>query len=210
MQLLSDLPRRVGPNDLAIVFLAGHGVAENGFRFIAQDTSSAAKAKLSDRVINDLLSQLPCRTMLILDTCHAQGAQLDQKLNDWPGFGLGPMILASCDFTKESFEDQRLKLPEGLQGHGLFTGALLEGLLLDGQRVENRIKQPLPSRDVNNDGRIAIEEWCLYAQRRTAMLSDLGISPFSKPGKDSYTPKVLPSFSFLDHKQFIFAGKEAR
>jgi hypothetical protein len=41
------------------------------------------------------------------------------------------------------------------------------------------------------------------------MLSDLGISPFSRQGKDSYTPKILPSFSFLDHKSFTFAAAPA-
>ena len=67
----------------------------------------------------------------------------------------------------------------------------------------------LPRRDADNNGQITIEEWCLYARQRTAMLSDLGISPFSRQGKDSYTPKILPSFSFLDHKNFTFAAATA-
>jgi hypothetical protein len=142
----------------------------------------------------------------MLDTCHAEGAQIEQNLQDWPGFGLGPLIVASCDAKKESFEDERLGLPDGLRGHGLFTAALLEGLLPSHIRTETRIKAELPLRDANRDGQITIEEWCLYAQRRTAMLSDLGISPFSRQGKDSYSPKVLPSFSFLDHKNFPLAG----
>ncbi len=183
-EVLSDLPRRVGPNDLAVVFLAGHGVnTKKGFRFIAQDSKNDEDAMLSDERINDLLCQLACRTMLILDTCHAEGAQVDQNLQDWPGFGLGPLILASCDASKESFEDERLGLPGGLRGHGLFTAALLEGLLPADQRTETRIKATLPRRDADNNGQITIEEWCLYARQRTATALRPGPQPLQPPGE---------------------------
>ena len=200
---LKDLTEAAGPDDLAIVLFSGHGLTTaNGFRLVASDTRRPEKSRISDQLINDYLTRLPCRTLLLLDTCHAEDVRLEQQLNDWPGFGLGPLIVASCDAAEESYEHEELRLSGGLQGHGLFTAALLEPLL--GGRCEQQIVEKLPACDGNADGQISIDEWCRYASRRTELLSDLSY-PFVPAGKKPQHPKILPSFSFQDARQFVVA-----
>ena len=64
--------------------------------------------------------------------------------------------------------------------------------------------KPLPAFDPVADGKISVAEWCAYAKSRTTQLSDLS-GPYVPAGKRSYTPKVLPSLTFLDHKDLVFA-----
>jgi hypothetical protein len=144
----------------------------------------------------------------MLDTCHAGGAQVQDNLQDWPGFGVGPMILAACDSSLESFEHIKLKLPGGLQGHGLFTASLLE--CLTGQMAEDKmlkLKGPKPM-DLNRDGQLSIAEWCAYARLRTADLSSLD-GPYNPGGKRAYSPKILPSLTFADQAELKFAPAPA-
>jgi hypothetical protein len=145
----------------------------------------------------------------MLDTCHAGGAQVRQNLQDWPGFGVGPMILAACDSELESFEHGKLKLPNGLRGHGLFTASLLEGLT--GQKSEEVMLKLKGAKliDTNADGQLSIAEWCTYTKLRTADLSDLE-GPYAPPGKKPYSPKILPSLTFADHKDLKFSAAVPR
>jgi WD40 repeat protein len=201
---IHDALQRLGSvakaNDLVLVLLSGHGISTSeGYRFVAQDTAAKEQSTISDRTINDYLAQLPCRALLMLDTCHAEGVQQQRTLQDWPGLGLGPQILTSCDSSQESFEHEELGLPEGSKGHGLFTAALLEGLT--GRRAEDRGPEP-PPRELRADGVLSVDELCHYVKRRTEMLSGLDL-PFVPSGKTQQMPKILPSLSFADAGDFV-------
>jgi uncharacterized caspase-like protein len=199
LQALERLSAVARPDDLVVVLFAGHGVSTaQGFRFVAQDTQRPETSGISDQVVTEHFARLPCRSLLLLDTCHAEGVQRQQNLQDWPGLGLGAQILASCDASQESFEHANLQLPGGLKGHGLFTAALLEALT--GARLQIPAKDTAPA-DLDADGRLTIDEWCRYARLRTETLSRPDL-PFLPAGKKPQTPKLFPSLSFPDSKQF--------
>jgi WD40 repeat protein len=131
---LDDLARRAGPDDLCVLFLAGHGVfsrqaerrgGDSTFVFCCPhyDPSRPAATGLTSRVLYDRLAAIPCRKLLILDACHS-GAAANPVRDLTPG-GQGPVILAACDRNQSSYENKKY-------GHGLFTYALLEAL--DGRR----------------------------------------------------------------------------
>jgi WD40 repeat protein len=132
LDALDDLARRAGPDDLCVLFLAGHGVFREGRRggdssFVfccpRYDPSRPADTGLTSRVLYDRLAAIPCRKLLILDACHS-GAAANPVRDLTPG-GQGPVILAACDRNQSSYENKKY-------GHGLFTYALLEAL--DGRR----------------------------------------------------------------------------
>jgi WD40 repeat protein len=200
---IHDALQRLGSvaraDDFVIVFFSGHGLeTPKGYRFVAQDTAVAADSTISDESVNDALARLPCRSLLLLDTCHAEGVQRQRTLQDWPGVGLGPQILTSCDSAQESFEHEDLGLPAGLKGHGLFTAALLEALT--GQRAESEGPLP-PPREITPNAVLSVDELCQYVKRRTEMLSGLELR-FVPSGKSQQMPKILPSLSFADTAQF--------
>ena len=193
---LKQLALEAGPNDVAIVFLAGHGVTgTRGFRFIAQDTGAAPDAGISDVTIEQHLSAIACRTLLILDTCHAEGVEIERQVLDWPGLQLGPHIIAACGTQQTSIEQRGIGFGTQRAGHGIFTAALLEPLL--GQRCISSNSDVAPHRipraDLDGDGRLTFEEWFAYARLRTPQLA---LRLPERP-KDQQ-PTIVPSITFRD------------
>lgn len=74
-----QLARDAGPDDLAVVFLSGHGVqapGEEGYQFVTADANYAdvMAGRYSDCMsIADLafLADVPCRKLIVLNTCHS-------------------------------------------------------------------------------------------------------------------------------------------
>ncbi len=137
-KVLSDLEwvrREVTQNDLAIIFVSGHGVRHElwgDYYFLPYDSDPAS---IIDTAIlwfefERMLQALPGKTVLLMDTCHAGGvtgagaksmAVNLEAIQDFATAGRGAMVMASSTGEEFSWEDPAW-------GHGAFTKAILEGL----------------------------------------------------------------------------------
>ena len=138
--------RQARPDDLLVVYLAGHGVNHGGqdgdFYFLTAEARSAdladpevrAQTALSSRELTELIKQIPAakRQVLILDTCAS--GRLVEKLTekrDVPSSQIraldrlksrtGLHVLAGCASDSVSYEASRY-------GQGLLTYSLLLGM----------------------------------------------------------------------------------
>lgn len=165
---------RVKPDDLLVVFFAGHGdllnangkgqlvlapgrglASDNGlFVFCCPNyaPAKAAATALSGEELFDLLAGVNCRKLVLLDTCHAGGAVEANLLRRFIPNGQGPFVIAACDQSEQSFEDNTL-------GHGVFTYAVLEAL---GPKFR--------AADVNSDGKLSPKELFDYVSERVPEL----------------------------------------
>src|SRR5207248_2509202 len=128
---LAALAGRAKPDDLLVVFFAGHGdvppaVGAGGagpFVFCCPNYSpeKAAKTALSAEELFDALAGVNCRKVVLLDACRSGRAAEANVLRRFIPDGQGPVVIAACGPGEESFEDAKV-------GHGLFTLAVLDAL----------------------------------------------------------------------------------
>jgi uncharacterized caspase-like protein len=140
---LTQLSRRAAPDDLLILYLAMHGLPDDGgeLYFIAYDTdpNKLVGTGLPQRDIEYALvhSQAKCLIMMV-DACHAGGAGLDKYARNRRGIRLaetnqllaqlaqskpGLAVFTASTATESSYEGRQWG-----EGHGVFTYYLLEGL----------------------------------------------------------------------------------
>jgi tetratricopeptide (TPR) repeat protein/uncharacterized caspase-like protein len=135
------LPRSAEPDDMVIIFFAGHGVVEgerDGY-LLAHDSdpqnlyATALQVSELNRIVNE---RLKARTViLITDACHAgqlgwtsrntgeAGLLVNRYLDEVGKSGKGVFRLLASRADQLSYEDKRFG-----GGHGCFTWFLLEGL----------------------------------------------------------------------------------
>jgi hypothetical protein len=175
---MTQLAKDVAPDDLAIVLLAGHGKRESKqpFRFIAED--SVPGGGVTDAQINEALSKFSCRTLLLLDTCHSGQAGTEQQLLNWPGMGLGPVVVAACRAGEESTESDSLGVGDEPAGHGMFTATLLEPLTGVRMLAPPPNNRAVPAWDRDTDGQLTLGELFDYLDDRTdQMRQELRVAP---------------------------------
>lgn len=198
---LNELKKsRVKPDDLLVVFFAGHGdlltangkapldltpgrgfTADSGlFVFCCPNyvPTKAASTALSGEELFESLAEINCRKLVLLDSCHAGGAIEANLLRRFIPNGQGPFVIAACDQSEQSFEDNRL-------GHGVFTYAVLEAL------------GPKFKASVNSNGKLTPRELYDYVSERVpALMRDV------KPGNTQNPicfphPDALPKTALL-------------
>jgi WD40 repeat protein len=193
---------KIKPDDLLVVFFAGHGdllsadgkaslqpsrdgrgfAADEGmFVFCCPDYAPAkvGTTALSGEALFDALARINCRKLVLLDSCHAGGAVETNLLRRVIPNGQGPLVIAACSQGQKSFEDDKL-------GHGVFTYAVLEAL---GPKFR--------AADANSDGSLSPAELFDYVTRRVPELLR-GLRPgstqnpicFPQPGALPRTPLV--------------------
>jgi uncharacterized caspase-like protein len=155
------------PEDLAILFFAGHGFSDARGTYLAtHDTSLTllAETSLEGAKLQQLWSEIGAgRKLLITDACHSGGlkglrgiggVRLAPVASESPHAGSGPpplsMSIASASENEKAAEDERL-------GHGVFTVALLNGLRGDA--------------DADGDRTITSNELGAYVTREVPMLA---------------------------------------
>jgi hypothetical protein len=141
-----EAARAAHPDDVLVVYLAGHGVVVGGvegdFHDLLQDARSfdladpaeRARSSLSSLQLVELVNSVPAakRQVLVLDTC-ASGRLIQQlsaprappgaqvRALDAVKDRTGMFVLAGCAADKSSYESSRF-------GQGLLTYALLQNL----------------------------------------------------------------------------------
>jgi WD40 repeat protein len=126
---LLKLRKKAGPDDLTIVFLAGHGVtdAAQDFYYLGADAELdddlLAATAVSGETIRKGLARVPGRVVLFMDTCHSgdgvtSRADMSRATNELAEESAGLVMFASSQGREVSFERSDWQ-------NGAFTEALL-------------------------------------------------------------------------------------
>lgn len=143
---------KAGPNDVILIFLAGHGIKNvqtGSYYFLPYDADSrnlifeGLKWSDFDEVIK-ILSNNVNKLILILDTCHAGAINISSR-GIIPGEDLaekiatssGLYILSASKAGEQSIESEHFKLDNESKGHGAFSYAILKGLKGDANYDKN-------------------------------------------------------------------------
>ncbi len=131
---LEWLRKSAGPDDTAILFIAGHGVndARGRYFFLPHDADVAQlnRTGIGEAEIRSTLAAVRGRAMLFADTCHAgnvigtgraAGAELGRLANTLSSSETGVIVFSASTGRQESIEAAEW-------GNGAFTKALLAGL----------------------------------------------------------------------------------
>ncbi len=170
--LKTALTGHVSPDDLIVLFLAGHGVVDpktERYYFVGYDLQVADY--LEGRYANCIswedfraLSDIPCRKLVVLDTCHSGALQpLSAR-----GLKAAVRALQEDVFLSVTASAGNEKSEEDEQwGHGAFTKSLLEAL--DGRA------------DTSGDGLVTLREVVRYAQQAVPKLTEGRQNPTAAP-----------------------------
>ncbi|MBX3028065.1 caspase family protein [bacterium] len=175
--MLSGLSRflgQAGPDDVAVLFVAGHGVrdlASGSYYFLpypaTADSLLADGLRMSDFDESLRIVRRNVRAVIVmLDTCHsgalgipAAAAVSPDEMARQMTAGEGFFLLAASKPGEQSKERPGLN-------HGAFTYALLEGI--QGQA------------DADGDGVLSVSELFGYVARRVPQLTGGGQHPYNK------------------------------
>jgi WD40 repeat protein len=173
---LNWLKERMNPEDVAVIFYAGHGHADDAGRFylltVDMDLDSLNETTVTSEDLKQRLAALPGRIVLMLDACHsapADAARYGRRragatsamVHDLTDEGVGVIVFVAAQGAEQSRENLAKK-------HGYFTQALLDGLS--------------GAADFNKDGLIHLTELDLYVWNQvTAWTKDLQHPAIGKP-----------------------------
>jgi WD40 repeat protein len=184
---LKELATRVSAQDTFVLFLAGHGCAEEKdgnfdpttWFFACHDTSTrSAATRLDSRRLYDRLVHLRCRKVILLDTCHSGAVAIQSDpVRALTRDGVPLFIFSACGVDE---------LSAGYGGHGIFTGAILSAVQGSG-----------PHADQDGDGHVDARELAVYLRRevprRLAEIVKKEEARDTDVGKDaSQHPVVFP------------------
>jgi len=176
------LQATVDSDDIVLLYFAGHGTygddlspmdEVDGFdEYICPwDDTPDPTTSIRDDELEAWLDALPCRKIVILDTCFSGGFIRENEMTTrtMPGRPKadlegsvdrdlakpGYIILASCEYDEYAYESTSL-------GHGIFTYFLLQGMA----------SAPFPA-DTDGDHMISAEEGYFYAAPLTTAYAPL-------------------------------------
>lgn len=127
------------PEDVAMIFLSGHGINTDGdtFYFVPHDANRSSEGKiksscLSYTDITNTVKNVVGKAIVFLDTCHAgnltagtgrrdSDQDIHSAINVLTSSKYGSMVFASSTGNQQSLEDPQVR-------HGLFTLALTEAI----------------------------------------------------------------------------------
>jgi hypothetical protein len=157
------IERQVTQQDVAIVFIAGHGINDiNGhYYFLPRNFNEQGfkRTALAYHDIKNTLSALQGKALFFIDTSHTAElmsarrgvADVDKIANDLSSPENGVIVFASSTGKQSSQADQRWQ-------NGAFTEALVEGLS--------------GAADSSYDGKISINELDIYLSARVDALTN--------------------------------------
>jgi WD40 repeat protein len=141
LDALNWLRTQPGPNDIAVLFFAGHGVvdAADTYYFLPYDMreSQLQRSAVSETQLRNALAAVKGRTLFFVDTCYASRAigKMDRRDTVRLANGLSQSEMGVIVFSGSAPRQESLE--SAAWGNGAFTKALLDGLggLADGRRV---------------------------------------------------------------------------
>jgi WD40 repeat protein len=163
---LQSLVRRAKPEDVVVIFLAGHGKAVEGqYHFIPADfiyDSDQAFTRgetLSQARLETMLKDLGAgKRLLILDTCASGAAADGREGATEQKDAVARLMRSSGRYILAAASPQGKALEDGVQGHGIYTEALIEGLT--------------GAADPRNTGMIEVDALADYVSRRVPELTE--------------------------------------
>lgn len=164
----ADIAKRVEPNDVFVLFMAGHGMAWQGdYHFIPWDavyenSEALIQGSLSQQKLADLLKRIPtAKSLIVLDSCSAgqfatdlaEDKQLAMLKRSTIGdkSAIDRLMRATGRYVLAATTEKGYAL-EGHDQHGVFTWALLEGL------------KGHASRSGSSDGSISLDDLANYVR----------------------------------------------
>ncbi len=166
-------------NDVAVIFVAGHGIKDDGgqYYFMSHDSDAdhLRRTGIKWYEFQDAMERVPGKRWLLADTCHSGGitgkrdiAGISDALRDLRKVEGGVVVMTAATGREASVESPEWE-------HGAFTLALIEGLE---QKKAN----------FNGDNRIDIKELDLFVTNRVKELTGGRQHPTTE------IPTVMPNF----------------
>ena len=130
---LAELDAATSSSDVAMIFLAGHGVNDSGgiyyFLPVDAETTRLRRTGLPYSDIKNTVATLSGKTLLFVDSCHAGDvmgmrrgvADINAFVNELTAAENGAVVFASSTGRQFALEDPSW-------GNGAFTKALIEGI----------------------------------------------------------------------------------
>ncbi|HEV3004803.1 MAG TPA: hypothetical protein VGX78_10095 [Pirellulales bacterium] len=171
-ELSEKLKADARADDLFVIFMAGHGFVdpqEQRYYFASQDISAddVLRGVYTGSISwNDfeLLADVPCRKLALLDTCHSGAIQplRDRDLKAAIRALQEDVVLT---VAASAGHERSEETPEW--GHGAFTKTLLEGLS--------------GAADSSHDGSVSLDELIFYAKTQVPKLTSGRQNPAAAP-----------------------------
>jgi WD40 repeat protein len=174
------LESEVTQRDVAVVFVAGHGVndSRDNYYFLPHDANpkKLRRSAVEWNAFNSILADLPGKTLLMVDTCKSGNVTGSKKyrgisrsdstsaIKELIRTESGVVVMTASTGSEVSVEDTSW-------GHGAFTKALLDGLK--------------GSADYDRDQVITLKELDLYVTRSVKTLTN---------GQQRPTTQIPPNF----------------
>jgi uncharacterized caspase-like protein len=162
---LRALASRSRPDDVVLIYLAGHGKAPEGeyhfipADFIYENEQAFGRGKtLSQQRLLDALKALGAgKRMLILDTCSSGAMSASRDGATDQKDAIARLMKSSGRYILAAASPQGKALESGVRGHGVYTAAMLEGLA--------------GAADPQNTGMIEVDALADYVSRRVPELT---------------------------------------
>jgi WD40 repeat protein len=175
-EALADLSKKLAelasPDDLLVLFLAGHGIVDDQtqeYYFLGHDFGID---DLEKRAYNECISwsdfqslaDVPCRKLALLDTCHSGAVQ---PLRSYHLKAAVRALEEDVIFTVTASAGHERAAENKKWGHGVFTKCLLEAL--EGRADDSR------------DGVVTLDEAVVYVSTSVSEVTERRQNPTAGP-----------------------------
>jgi WD40 repeat protein len=171
---LTWLEKHTSTQDIAIIYLSGHGANDLGghFYFLPHNTvlDQPKLYGLPLSSIKDSVKNISAKVVLFIDACHSGNVDLDGLTNTLSGSGVGAVVLASSTDSQLSWEREEWHnsaftkvLVEGLSGNAesdgeITTTSLAQYVKKHVQEITEKIQTPTFAIPINGDYPIALKK----------------------------------------------------
>lgn len=196
-ELAKKLKGEVEPDDLLVVFLAGHGMtnvaADRAYAYLCHDAELTVGGADDDPVPGKegaigwqdfrILADIPCRKLALVDTCHSGALGPAARSATIREFQENMIVILAAAADDEPSQES------DTWGHGAFTKVLLEALAGQADVGRSRLRGPRTGRSSTQagngpasagvgrskpDGIVSIDEVIDYVVKRVPELTRRG------------------------------------
>jgi len=199
-KVAGQLADDVAPDDVVVLFLAGHGMIdeskEREYSYLCHD---AELRELASGVVPDPtgvitwkdfdgLDALPCRKLAIVDTCHSGGMGPSARSNAVREFQENMILVLAAASDAEASQES------ASWGHGAFTTGLLEALAGRADTRAGPAANATGPVAYSPDGVVTLAEIADYVAKR---VPELTLAASELPQHPTVSPATLLPFMTL-------------